>query len=77
MYNSKLSYSQLKNSLLWLGKCTVSNDTNWALDLNYQVSLSFRLTISTLRFSWKIKHFTEQNVFYRLDILHDFSISSL
>ena len=49
---------------------------NQALDFKYQVSLSFRLTISTLCFSWKIKPFIEQNNFFRLGILHDFSISS-
>ena len=50
--------------------------TNWALDFEHRVILSFRSTISTLSFSWKIKYFTEQNIFYRLGILHDFSISS-
>ena len=50
--------------------------TNGALDLKNRVILPFRSTISTLRFSWKIKYFVEQNIFYRLDILHDFSISS-
>ena len=49
--------------------------TDWALDFKYQVSLSFRSTISTLRFSWKIKYFGEPNIFSSLDILHDFSIS--
>ena len=50
--------------------------TNGALDLKNRVILPFRSTISTLRFSLKIKYFVEQNIFYRLDILHDFSISS-
>ena len=51
--------------------------TNGALDLKNRVILPFRSTISTLRFSWKIKYFVEQNIFYILDILHDFSISNL
>ena len=51
---------------------------NWknALDFDLRVILSFRSPFSTLRFSLKIKSFTKQNVFYRSDILHDFSISS-
>ena len=47
-----------------------------ALNFVLQVILSERTTFSTLRFSWKIKYFTEQNNFYRSDILHDFLISS-
>ena len=47
-----------------------------ALDFDIQVILSERTRFSTLRFSLKIKSFTEQNNFYRSDILHDFSISS-
>ena len=47
-----------------------------ALDFKYRVISSFRSPISTLSFSWKIKHFVEQNIFYRSDILHDFPISS-
>ena len=54
---------------------------NQALDFKYQVSLSFRSTlsklkVSTLSFSWKIKYFIKQIIFSRLGILHDFLISS-
>ena len=47
-----------------------------ALDFDWRVILSFRSPFSTLRFSLKIKSFTKQNMFYRSDILHDFSMSS-
>ena len=47
-----------------------------ALDFDLRVILSFRSPFLTLRFSLNIKSFTEQNNFYRSDILHDFSISS-
>ena len=47
-----------------------------ALDFDLRVILSERTTFSTLRFSLKIKSFTKQNMFYRSDILYDFSISS-
>ena len=47
-----------------------------ALDFNLRVLLSFRSPFSTWRFRLKIKAFTKQNMFYRSDILHDFSISS-
>ena len=47
-----------------------------ALNFDSRVILSFRSPFSTLRFSLKIKSLTEQNMFYRSDILHDFSISS-
>ena len=47
-----------------------------ALDFDVPVILSFRLPFSTLRFSLKIKSFTKQNVFYRSDIFHEFSVSS-
>ena len=47
-----------------------------ALDFDSRVIFSFRSGFSTLRFSLKIKSFAKQNMFYRSDILHDFSISS-
>ena len=47
-----------------------------ALDFDVQVISSFRSPFSTLCFSLKIKSFTKQNMFYRSDILHDFSIST-
>ena len=47
-----------------------------ALDFAYRVILSERTRFSTLSLSWKIKYFVEQNIFYRLGILHDFLISS-
>ena len=47
-----------------------------ALDFDLWVILSFRSPFSTLRFSLKVKSFSKQNIFYRSDILHDFSISS-
>ena len=47
-----------------------------ALDFDLQVILSFRSPFSTLRFSLKSKSFAKQNMLNRLDILHDFSISS-
>ena len=47
------------------------------LDFDLQVILLFRSPFSTLRYNFKIKAFTRQNMFCRLDILHDFPISSL
>ena len=47
------------------------------LDFDLRVNLLFHSTFSTLRYNFKIKAFTRQNVFYRLDILHGFSSSSL
>ena len=47
-----------------------------ALDFILRVILSFRSTFQLLSFSSKVKFFTEQNMFYTSDILHDFSISS-
>ena len=35
-----------------------------ALDFKYRVISSFRSPISTLSFSWKIKYFVKQNIFY-------------
>ena len=45
-----------------------------SLDFHLRVILTFRSPFSTMRFSSKIKSLTKQNMFYRLDILHDFSI---
>ena len=47
-----------------------------ALYFELRVILSFRSPFSTLRFSLNIKSFTNQKMFYRIDILHDFLISS-
>ena len=47
-----------------------------ALDFDSRGISSFRSGFLTLRFSLKIESFTKQNMFYRSDILHDFSISS-
>ena len=47
-----------------------------ALDFDLRVISSFRSPFSTLRFSLNIKSLTKQKLFYRLDILHDFSIWS-
>ena len=46
-----------------------------ALDFDLRVILSFRSPFPTWRFSLKIKSFAKQNMFYRSDILHDFSIA--
>ena len=48
---------------------------NQALDFDLRGILSCRSPVLTLRFSLKIKSFAKQNMFYRSDILHDFSIS--
>ena len=50
--------------------------SKYALNFDLRVILSFRSSFSTLRFGLKIKSFAKQNMFYRLHILHDFSISS-
>ena len=55
---------------------TVSKVYILALDFDSRVILAFRSPFSTLRISLKIKYFTKQNMFYRLDILHEFLISS-
>ena len=47
-----------------------------ALDFDLRVILSFCSPFSTLQFSLKIKSITKENMFYKSDILHDFSISS-
>ena len=70
------SHSLYSNSNGINGSSAFSKWVILALDLNYRVDLSERSTISTLSLSWKIKYFTEQNIFYRLGILHDFSVSS-
>ena len=48
-----------------------------ALDFESQVILSERSKNMTWRYSLKIKSFTIQNMLYKSDILHSFSISSL
>ena len=48
-----------------------------ALDFESQVILSERSKNMTWRYSLKIKSFTKQNMLYKSDILHSFSISSL
>ena len=47
-----------------------------ALDFEEHHILSKRSKNLTLRFSLKIKTFAKQNMFFRSDILQDFSISS-
>ena len=47
-----------------------------ALDIELRVILSVRSPFPTWRFSLKNKSFAKQNMFYRSDILHDFSILS-
>ena len=47
-----------------------------ALDFDLQHILVVSSTNSTFRFSFKIKLFINQSMFYRSDILYDFSICS-
>ena len=68
-------YGQIKMSHS-IDILSIQIDVEKALDFDLRVILSFRSPFSTLRFSLKIKSFTKQNMFYRSDILHDFSISS-
>ena len=48
-----------------------------ALDFEFQVILSERSKNMTWRISLNIKDFIKQNMIYKSDILHSFSISSL
>ena len=54
----------------------IDNFDTLALDYDFRGILVFRSPFSTLRFCFIIKFFTEQNMFYRSDILHQFLISS-
>ena len=68
-------YSRLPNNHTQLFTNEISYFKQ-ALDFEIQAILSCRSPFSTLRFSLKIRSFKKQNMFYRSDILQNFSISS-